>query len=196
MTNKGNVVLIKDCTNNGTLDVKGHHVGGIVGNGFYSQIENCTNNGSVRADYSSSMSSGTTVTGVRLGGIMGYCSFTSSNTSYLKGCTNNGDIISVEKESCVGGVAGLTRTYTLEGCHNTGRVCGTAGQSALLIGRITSATDPTVIKDCAVRGAVAAKPDFSDAKQATAENYFPLSVNVASDASCPSFTADNIKFLP
>lgn len=196
VTNKGNVVLIKDCTNNADLDVKGHHVGGIVGNGFYSQIENCTNNGTVRADYSSSLASSTTVTGVRLGGIMGYCSFTTSNTSYLKGCTNNGDVISVEKDSCVGGVAGLTRTFTLEGCSNTGRICGTSGQSALLIGRITSATDPTVIKDCAVRGAVGTKPDFSDAKQATAENYLPMSVTVASDASCPSFNADNIKFLP
>ena len=195
VTNKGNVVLFKDCVNNAGLEVKGHHVGGIVGNGFYTQCENCTNNGRVRADYSASKASGTSVTGVRLGGIMGYCSFTTTNTSYLKDCINNGVVISEETESCVGGVAGLVRTYTLQGCRNTGRICGTAGQSALLIGRITSATDPTVIKECAVRGAVGTKPDFSDATQATAENYLPLSVNVASDTSCPSFTAENIKFL-
>ena len=194
VTNKGAEVIFKDCVNNADLDVKGHHVGGIVGNAFYSQIEGCVNNGNIRAEYSSSVASGTSVSGVRLGGIMGYCSFTTTNSSYLKNCTNNGTIVSTEKDSFVGGVAGLTRCYTMEGCRNTGDVCGPA-YSALLIGRITSATDPTQIKDCAVRGSVATKADFSDAKTANADNYLPLSVTVSSDASCPTFNSDTLKFL-
>ena len=195
VTNKGAEVSFKNCINNADMDVKGHHVGGIVGNAFYSQIEGCTNNGNIRADYSSSIASGTSVSGVRLGGIMGYCSFTSANSSYLKDCTNNGSVVSVEPDSFVGGVAGLTRCYTLESCRNTGSICGPAGTSALLIGRITNATDPTVIKSCSVRGSLASKADFSDAITATADNYLPLSVTVASDANCPSFNSDNVKFL-
>lgn len=195
VTNKGNVVIFKDCINNADFDVKGHHIGGIVGNAFYSQIEGCVNNGDITAAYSSSTASGTTVTGVRQGGIMGYCSFTTANTSYLKNCSNTGKISSTETDSFVGGVAGLCRTYTLDGCTNSGDVCGPKGESALLIGHITSATDPTVIKNCAVRGSLGSKADWSDAVTATKDNYLPLSVTVASDANCPSFNADNIKFL-
>ena len=195
VTNKGAQVDIKDCVNKADLDVKGHHIGGIVGNGFFSRIENCSNYGTIKGSFSSSIASGTSVTGVRQGGIMGYCSFTTSNASYLKNCVNYGKVISTEKDSYVGGVAGLTRCFVLEECTNLGDICGPAGGSALLIGQITSATDPTVLKNCGVQGSVATKADWSDAVASDATNYLPMSVKLADGVSCPSFTKENVIFL-
>lgn len=196
----GKLVLIKGCTNNATIDVKTHRAGGIIAYGYHSYIEDCVNNGNISADYSASKTSNTSITGVRIGGVMGICTVTTSNDYLLKNCTNNGNVVTTEAGSAAGGVAGLIRCFALTGCKNTGNVVapvpsGTGPYRGLLIGAITSATNPSTVSGCSYKGSIGAAKDGSDAVKADASNYLSLGVTIASDASCPSWTATNVSFI-
>lgn len=197
VTDSGDLVLIKGCTNNAEMDVKTHRAAGIVCNGFHTNIENCVNNGHITASYSSSKAG--TLTGVRMGGIMAYCSFTSTNSSYIKDCRNHGTIATTETGSAAGGVVGLMRTFKVSGSINTGDVIapyGSDSRRGLLIGAITKANDPSVLQDCHLCGGVSSRMDKSDCVAATAANYlsFGVGITIAGDASCPSWNRDNVHF--
>lgn len=197
VTNKGSLVLIKGCTNKATINVKSHRAAGIVSAGFYTNIEDCVNEGDITCNYSASRSG--TLTGVRMGGIMAYCSHTSTNSSYIKNCVNSGNITTTQAGSAAGGIVGLMRTYTVTGSTNTGNVIGPVGDSCyrgLLVGAITNATDPSTITDCYLCGKVGTKADGSDLEAATAENYLNpgIGITIASDANCPSWNATNVHF--
>ena len=194
VANAGKLVYFRRCENKASMDVKAHRVGGIVSSGFYSRIEECVNSGNINAVHSSSAASGS-VAGCRIGGVMAYCSFTSTNTSYIKDCLNTGTISSTEASSAVGGVAGLIRTYTLKGCRNTGNVIGPEGTRGLLVGSNTSSDVPSTFESCSFKGSIGAKLDGSDAVAATADNYLSLGISFASGVTCPSWNADNVKFI-
>lgn len=188
-------VLVTGCTNNADIDVKLHRVAGIISSGFHTRIENCTNNGNITANWSSSVASSTTISGTRVGGIMAYCSSTTENDSIIQDCLNTGTIVSSQTDAVVGGVVGLMRTFVLNGAKNTGRVAGPDGLRGLLVGQITSATTESSFANCAVRGSIGKAADGSDAVTATAENYLPLSVSFASGVTASTWNADNVKFL-
>ena len=194
VANAGKLVYFKKCENKASINVKAHRVAGIVSSGFYSRIEECVNGGNISAVHSGSAASGS-VAGCRIGGVMAYCSFTSTNSSYLKDCLNTGTISSTEPSSAVGGVAGLIRTYTLRGCRNTGNVIGPEGTRGLLVGSVTSADVPSTFENCSFKGSIGAKADGSDAVAATADNYLPLGISFASGVSSPTWNADNVKFI-
>lgn len=197
VSNKGNLVLIKGCTNNAEINVRTHRASGIVCNGFYCNIEDCVNNGNITASFSASRAG--TLAGVRMGGIMAYCSFTTTNTSFIKNCRNNGTITTTEASSAAGGVVGLMRTYKVIGSINTGDVIApfnSDSRRGLLVGAITNATNPSEVSDCHVCGGVSSKTDKSDRVAATEANYLEqgVGVTIASDANCPSWNKDNVHF--
>lgn len=194
------IALVKGCTNNASMDVKTHRAAGIVAMGFMVHIEDCVNNGNITSAYSKDKASTTSVSGVRHGGILGYCSTTKKNDSHITGCVNHGTMKTTESGSAIGGVIGLIRCFTVSDCHNDGDVFGPTPSTSsgpyrgLLVGAITSATDPTVFTNCSYKGSIGTALDGSDAVTATGENYLSLGVTIKDDANCPSWTSDNIKF--
>ncbi|MBQ0079935.1 MAG: hypothetical protein KBS95_00085 [Alistipes sp.] len=192
----GQYVLIKDCINNATINVKAHKAAGIITQSFFCNIESCINNGDITISHSANKA-GTTA-GTRTGGIMSYCSTTSANNSYLKGCVNNATITSLESGSAVGGIVGLMRCYKLIDCKNRGDIiCNDADPHGLLVGSVTSATVNSTVTNCYLRGTISTKTDKSDAKAATAENYLEQGVGItlASGVSLPTWTSENVHFL-
>lgn len=186
------LVKFKNCTNNGKIDVKGHRAAGIVANAFYVDIDACANRGDITIAYSASIPS-LSITGTRTGGIMAYCSFTSSNTSIIQDCENHATITSMQSGSYVGGVIGLIRTFKVSGCRNYGNVICVDATRGLLVGQITNATDPSVFTNCSLKGSIGSSAASLTA--ATADNYLQLGAGIASDAPTPSWNADNIHFL-
>lgn len=195
------ITLVKGCTNNADMNVRTHRAAGIVAMGFTVHIEDCVNNGNITSAYSKNKASSTTVTGVRHGGILAYCSTTTTNDSHIRNCINHGTMKTNEPGSAIGGVAGLIRCFTVENCHNDGDVAGPVPNESggpyrgLLVGAITSADNPTVFRDCSFKGNIGEAMDGSDAMAATAENYLSLGVTISSGVSCPSWTAANVKFM-
>ncbi|MBQ0081201.1 MAG: hypothetical protein KBS95_06625 [Alistipes sp.] len=199
VSNKSKLVKINWCTNYCNFEVYGHKCGGVIGNAFSSEIENCKNYGNIHINYSPDAPSSITISGVRTGGIMAYCSSTTTNPSNLMGCSNYGTIASEQDGSAVGGVAGLIRCYKLRECHNLGNVIGpnpspSGPYRGLLVGAITSADNPSTFESCSLRGWIGSKRDLSDAVEAGEDNYLELGVTIKDDASCPSWNADNIRF--
>lgn len=194
------ITLVKGCTNNASMDVRTHRAAGIVAMGFKVHIEDCVNNGNIRSAYSSSVPSSTSVSGVRHGGVLAYCSTTTTNSSHIRNCYNHGTMTTSESGSAIGGVIGLIRCFTVENCHNDGDVIGpnptTSGPyRGLLVGAITSATNPTIFTNCSYKGRISSAMDLSDAVEATRENYLTLGVTISASASCPSWSADNVKLM-
>lgn len=188
------MVEITNCRNNATIDVKAHHIGGIIANTFATHITGCVNAGNVTANYSSSRTVDSSINGVRLGGIMGYCSSQSktSYTNWVDNCTNTATIASSEAASWVGGVAGLIKCFTLKNSTNKGNVIAPAGCGALLIGVIQSSTTQSDVSNCYIKGSIGTSA--SSLKAVTASDYFDYAANLASGVSCPTLTKDNVKF--
>ena len=186
-------VLIKDCVNKATIDVKCHRAAGIIGNTFHVHVEGCVNEGDISCSQSESANSGS-VAGTRMGGIMAYCTSTTTNDYYLKDCTNKGTVRTTSDDSACGGVAGLIRTFTLTSCSNSGNVYAPTGGRGLMVGRNTSADVASTFTDCAFCGKIG-NADGSDEVTATADNYLLLGVTFASGVTCPTWNSDNVKFL-
>ncbi|MCQ2135439.1 MAG: hypothetical protein MJY67_00835, partial [Bacteroidales bacterium] len=192
VTNGGKLVLIKNCVNNATINVKGHRAAGIVSTAFFSYIENCVNKGDITISYSASHPS-LSISGTRTGGIIGYCSHTSANSCLLLNCENQATITSSEADSAVGGVAGLIRCFALKDCRNTGNVVCVSATRGLLVGTVTSADSPSTFANCSLKGSIGASA--SSMTTATAENYLSLGISFADGVTTPSWNADNIKFI-
>lgn len=198
VTNKGKLVRIKNCTNNAKLDVRTHRAAGIICSGFLACIEGCVNNGDITANYSADECG--SVTGVRMGGIMAYCSHTTDQGCYLKNCRNNGTVATSQSgTSAAGGIAGLLKSYVLEGCINTGDIIAPADATkGLLIGvaQSVSSGDVPTISDCYLRGGLSAKLDKSDRVAATADNFLSLGIGSIADGASkfPTWSASNVHF--
>lgn len=202
VSQQSKLVRINFCCNNANMTVKAHKCGGIIGNAFFSEINNSDNYGNIDVNYSANKASSTTISGVRTGGIMAYCSSVTTNPSNLIGCSNYGTISSQEPSSAVGGVAGLIRCYKLTQCHNLGNVIapdsstGDSNYRGLLVGAITSSTDPSEFKECSLRGWIASKMDMSDKIEAGEDNYLNIGIGIsmAPSVQCDSWNANNISF--
>ena len=182
---------IVGCTNDATINVKAHRAAGILAAASGGQVEDCVNNGNITVVHSASKHT-SSVAGVRTGGIVAYNQITVTNVSHIKNCTNNGTITTTEASSAAGGVAGLVRLTHIEGCRNTGAVYCSDGFGALLVGRITSATDGAVtFADCYVSGKTGTSA--ANATAATAGNYLQLGVNF-DGGSDVNWTSSNIHF--
>lgn len=199
VSSKSKLVKMNFCHNYADFTVKGHKCGGIIGNAFCSEIENCNNYGNIDINYSKNAPSSVTIKGVRVGGIMAYCSSTTTNDSNLLGCSNYGTISTEQEGSAAGGVAGLIRCYWLRECHNLGNVIAPAPVTdsqyrGLLVGAITYADDPSRFESCSLRGWIGSKKDLSDAVEAGEDNYLELGVTMHSQTVCPSWNSTNIRF--
>ncbi|MGL5260367.1 MAG: beta strand repeat-containing protein, partial [Lachnospiraceae bacterium] len=106
--------VIKDLTNNAELVVGRHMVGGIVGAHEASIIENCTNQGTVRA--TGDISTSSVATGYA-GGITGYV----GTGVTIKNSKNEGVVESDKSQA--GGIA-ANNEGTVENCTNIGNVSG------------------------------------------------------------------------
>ena len=130
---------IDNCQNYG--DVKGNHaVGGIVGQHVL-QVTNCINEG--------------TITGVKsiggIAGITGTSGTTANNYTFVKKCTNNGEIIS--KDRYAGGITGYSYDDIIE-CDNTGTVHGANGVNAQYLGGIVGNLATGYVTGCENSGAI------------------------------------------
>jgi len=130
--------IIRNCTNEGTVDPSTASAGGIVGSNGGGTVENCTNNGEIA--YSSAYWVGGivgqnqgTVSGcvnnaavsgnTQIGGIAG------RNDGSVEKCTNNGLIYG----SSTGGIVG--QNYgTISGCLNTGEITGSGQDNGGIAG--------------------------------------------------------------
>lgn len=189
-------IVVDHCTNNAKINSKTHRTAGIVGNAFC-QVLNCTNNGDITSNFSTKKASSTTVTGVRTGGIIGICTTQGKNTYCVENCTNNGNISTGEADSGIGGIAGLTRSFTITGCTNKGNVYGPAPGRGLLVGIVSTANSgyKTTFSDCSVKGETGTGEGAADVVEANADNYLSISASFLSGADQSTFTKDNIKYI-
>ena len=186
------IVKVLRCTNNGTINVKAHRVGGVVSGGTRAHIEDCVNNGDMTVVSSPSKPSGAAA-GCRVGGVMAYSTPNTANDYYVKNSVNNGTINVPEASSYVGGISGYFRTYKLEGCINRGNIYTTDNTRGLLVGYLLKGVEPE-FKNCSIRGRIGANAD--SAVEATAENYLSLGICLDGvDGQLSSWNSDNIKFL-
>ena len=133
--------------------------------------------------------------GVRLGGILAYCTTTTVSGSHLDGCRNNGRIVTTEASSAAGGVVGAIKCYDLKNCINTGDVVCPEGQRGLLIGMINKNNVECTLSSCFLKGSIGAKVDGSDAVAATPDNCLSLGVTLYNGATCKDWNATNIKYF-
>ena len=187
------IARIESCVNEATIDVKSHRAAGIVGNAYLVEIDNCINEGPVSCDYSENYVAN--VSGVRMGGILAYCSEQNVKGQKISSCVNNGLISTQEAGSVAGGVCGLIKCYDVSGCRNYGDVIAPEGMRGLLVGVLQSSTTQSSFSDCALRGRIGARADQSDAVQADSENYLSLGATIISGQACDSWNRDNVKFI-
>ena len=117
-TVNGGFCVISECHNTGDLTCYGLAekilIGGIVGEGSYTPVNNCTNSGKLEQKYKNTCTT-------NIGGIVADSAY-----SDITGCTNSGDIV-ISGESgntYVGGMAtyGLYRDAKVENCTNSGDI--------------------------------------------------------------------------
>lgn len=194
VSSASSLCLIKDCENRAEIAAGVHRAAGIVCDGFCSLIEGCINNGAITVNQSAKKASGSSK-GVRLGGILAYCTTTTVSGSHLDGCRNNGRIVTTEASSAAGGVVGAIKCYDLKNCINTGDVVCPEGQRGLLIGMINKNTVECTLSSCFLKGSIGAKVDGSDAVAATPDNCLSLGVTLYNGATCKDWNATNIKYF-
>ncbi len=187
------VSKVQNCVNDATVSVKSHRAAGIVCNAFLVDIEGCTNNGAITCDYSANYVAN--VTGVRMGGIIAYCSEQNVKGQKVSKCVNNGLISTQEAGSVAGGVCGLIKCYEVSDCENYGDVIAPAEMRGLLIGVFQAATTESTISNCSLRGKIGAAADQSDATIANSSNYLTLGASFAAGVTCSTYTADNVHFI-
>lgn len=190
-------ISIQNCTNNATVDVRGHRAGGVVAAVYRANIESCTNNGTIHCNYAPGAISirKTTVTGVRIGGVMGYCSH-QTKLADIRSCLNTGCVRTEEPESVAGGTIGLIRCMSVSACFNSGNVicpdnCFGRG---LLVGCLSTATNPSVFSQCKLKGSIGASED--SLVPATKSNYLDAGIGISyySTASAETWSQEEIFF--
>ena len=187
---------IVGCTNNATITAKSHRAAGIVSSMFYTDIESCTNNGDITCNYAPGAisSKGTTIKGVRMGGIMGYCSMKTEGSSVTL-CLNTGTIKTSEAESVTGGAIGLVKCMKISDCSNCGNVIGpeSAGRG-LLVGIAQATTTPTSFFACKLKGSIGSSEESLVA--ATRENFLNqgIGITIVSGVSCPTWDQEYVSF--
>lgn len=139
-------ITCKNCENNGTIgSTVVNYAGGIIGSAEKKvTVDDCTNNGSVKA------SNGT-------GGIVGYCAnFNSAIPQYYINCKNTGTIEGMRG----GGIAGFVNTaelfFNIYNCINSGiikvYVIGAVSENYCNAAGIVAKTNKTTIKNCVNTG--------------------------------------------
>lgn len=144
-------VQISDCTNNGAITSGYSVTGGIAGQLADGKLENCMNTGTIIQN----------VYGLWTGGIVGSynqnvtCPEGSTDSIFIKGCTNSGSIEAVTRvggivggdENNAGGLVRSPSVLTISGCINTGKISakgyigGISGYSRSTISRCYNTGD-------------------------------------------------------
>ncbi len=164
---------IESCENNATITVTGgddaarQAVGGIVGTMFVQTgeavVKDCTNNGAINSANSISDDNG--YLGISVGGVVGFASAISTNTTIynqISDCENNGTITS--EATRVGGVIATMDKYTtVSDCVNNGEIIasGTTPSNSRIAGIVSSMGNYTFIDNCI---------NFADVSFAVASN--------------------------
>lgn len=187
------LLYLTNCTNNAEFKVKSHRCAGIICNAFFTIADGCVNNGHIECDYSDDYVAN--VTGVRMGGIMAYCSSQGNSGQTIQNCVNNGDIVTEEAGSVAGGVCGLIKCYSVKNCTNNGNVVGPVEGRGLLIGIFQSSTTLSTVSGCSVTGKVGTKRDLSGLVPSTTGNYLRLGASFAAGVTCPTYTSANVKYI-
>lgn len=151
---------IESCVNNasitltGGLDAKRQAVGGIVGTMFVrtssAVVTGCTNNGTLKSTNSISDDNG--YLGISVGGVVGFASALSTNTTIyneVSDCENYGAINS--EATRVGGIIATMDKYTtVSKCQNSGTIVasGTKPSNSRVAGIVSSMGNYTFINNC------------------------------------------------
>ena len=103
-------VTVANCVSAAEITGKGGYIGGVVGwNDGYATITGCRNDGSIIL-----------TTGSRVGGVVGY------TRGDVTDCVNNGAVTRTGEAAnggyAFGGIAGVVRACTLQGCVNNGTI--------------------------------------------------------------------------
>lgn len=126
-------------------DNKSSHTGGIVGYSYNSNIEECTNNASIKGFYSG------------IGGIIGMGE--GNKEINISNCNNKVNIsISLNEASFgVGGIIGVYSYYgIIENCNNTGNISSNKISVGGIVGEITDSK----IKNCNNNGSIQGKANI------------------------------------
>lgn len=141
--NKGtSEALIENCVNNGDLKAQFLRVGGVVGTASQDAvIHKCVNNGTVELQ----SFDGCTLTTCYVGGVVAFesCQVEGSYPE-MHDCVNNGTVVGYGNYVSVGGLAGGAKNTSLKNCSNTGLVVCTSNVDpkyhGLLIGNLNPTT--------------------------------------------------------
>ncbi len=155
---------IENCTFEGEI-ISGNYAGGIVGRASglglgdtpaKALIRNCTNNGSITAAEDA-------------GGIVGHVlhTFHGSNEVWVEGCTNRGDVHSLDAEGvcAVSGIVGYIVTeeadsfVTVTGCTNEAELCG--DMPGGIVGRLMQKSGHVCIEKCTNKGAMTGEGSYA-----------------------------------
>ncbi|MDO4860398.1 MAG: hypothetical protein Q4A48_05180 [Bacillota bacterium] len=155
---------ISGCTNKADITaVEKAHTGGIAGDCKGGTIEYCVNEGTVSAG------------GYYAGGITASTANDGSNTALISKCKNTGSIISSVSiegskatDTNIGGITGLFKTGSVNGCVNTGNITGTgSNQTGGIIGSMYAAATNPAVTSCINTGTV----KIENAKKTDAATY-------------------------
>lgn len=133
--------LIENCVNNGDLKAQFLRVGGVVGTASQDAvIHNCVNNGTVELQSFDKC----TITTCYVGGVIAFesCQVEGSYPE-IKDCVNNGTVVGYGSLVSVGGLAGCTKNTSLLNCQNTGLVVCTSTAEAKYHGLLVGCLNPT-----------------------------------------------------
>jgi hypothetical protein len=139
---------IRSCSNSANITGTYGYVGGFVGQGDNLYINYCTNT-------AISISGGTDATDVRVGGWVGYHTF--SDTIYIQNLTNSTDVTGHED---VGGFFGESNaSISFFNCHNSGDIsasgsASTSNYAGGLIGNFTPTSPIPTIVNCSNSGTI------------------------------------------
>lgn len=154
---------IENCTFEGEI-ISGDYAGGIVGlasglgvgdTSAKAVIRNCTNNGSITAAEDA-------------GGIVGHVLHTfHDNEVWVEGCTNNGDIHTLDSDGvcAVGGIVGYILTeeedsyVTITGCTNEAELA--ANMPGGIVGRIMQNGGNLRVEKCTNKGAITGEGSYA-----------------------------------
>lgn len=137
--------VIENCVNNGNLKAQFLRVGGVIGTASQDAIiHNCVNNGTVELQ----SFEGCTITTCYAGGVIGFesCQVADSFPE-MHDCVNNGTVVGYGNLVSVGGLAGCTKNTSMKNCSNTGLVVCTSTADPKYHGLLVGCLNPTTNAD-------------------------------------------------
>ena len=187
-TPSSGMCLIRDCVNNGTLDVQATRTAGIIATmNKFSKAENCTNNGPVTCSDTKALNS-------RVAGIVSGM----GTATHIASCVNNADItFSVTDDKTHGyaaGIVGQTNAdgTTIDRCENYGTIRSDMYKADLvymgiIVGNFN--TKKVTVSNCKLGGAIG--PYSGDPLALTEDNCLD-NLTLATSKAANATLADNV----